>query len=196
MMKFIQSGRNILEDSFYNAPSEKVAEKLLGKILLRKLPDGECLSGRICETEAYSPDDPASHSFGGRTERNAPMFGPPGRAYVYFIYGIHHCLNVVTGPEGEGSAVLIRGILPLEGLDTIRQRRGTTIKDSQLCNGPGKICQAFGLDRTWNNHPFWKAPLEILSDSLTVHPGSITRTPRIGISRNADSLRRYLWSQS
>ncbi len=192
-MHFLPQGLQVPDDSFYNSSPDVVAEKLLGKILLRRFPDGSFLSGRICETEAYSPEDPASHSYTGITERNAPMFGPPGRAYVYLIYGIHHCLNVVTGPEGEGSAVLIRGIIPLEGLDLIRKRRGSGLKDSQLCNGPGKICQALDLDRTWNHHPFRLAPLQILSDSLPVHPGCIVQTPRIGITLNAAALRRFLW---
>ncbi len=183
-----------VEEPFFRGTPDQVARNLLGKILYRIFPDGTCVSGRICETEAYSRDDPASHSFPGLTARNAPMFGPPGRAYVYLIYGIHHCLNVVTGQDGEGSAVLIRSLLPLTGKDEMRKRRGYQIPESRLCDGPGKICQAFDINLIWNGHPLDKKPLIIGSDGCIPSDRQILNTPRIGITRNADALRRFLWN--
>ena len=184
---------DILPEEFYRTSSDKAARDFLGMILLRRFPDGTVAAGRICETEAYCQDDPASHSFPGLTARNAPMFGPPGRAYVYMIYGIHCCFNVVTGPEGEGSAVLIRGLIPLTGLDFMRRRRGAKVGDSHLCNGPGKICQALDIDRSLNGHSLMNPPLQILSDCFLPEESRIFRTPRIGISKNTEVLRRYVW---
>ncbi len=136
----------ILTADFFARPTLKVAPDLLGATLFVQTDAGRC-SGRIVEVEAYlGAEDPASHAFGGPTPRSAVMFGPPGRTYVYFIYGMHHCLNFVTEPEGTAGAVLIRGIEPLEGMDLMRARRGKSL-DKDLCNGPGKLCQALGIDR-------------------------------------------------
>jgi DNA-3-methyladenine glycosylase len=121
------------------------------------------------------------------------MFGPGGNAYVYLIYGIHHCFNVVTGPEGEGSAVLIRALIPLQGLSFMRQRRGGRVPDEKLCDGPGKICRALELDLSWNGHPLSDPPLQILWDGTAIPEEEIFVTPRIGITKNTDQLRRYLW---
>jgi len=124
------------------------ARTLLGCLLVR-----EDVTLRITEVEAYGgPEDSASHARHGRTTRNAPMWGPPGRAYLYFCYGMHWMLNVVTGPAGEASAVLIRGAEVMGGQDTVLHRRKTTRSSPQLCAGPGKVAQALGLDRTFNDH--------------------------------------------
>ncbi len=188
---------NRLPVEFYLQTPDPVARELLGKILLRRLPDGTVLSGRICETEAYSQEDPASHSYPGPTRRNAPMFDKGGIAYIYLIYGIHHCFNVVTGPAGEGSAVLIRSLIPLEGAEAMRRNRGVhrTARDASLCDGPGKICRALNLDLGWNGHNLSEEPLRILDDGSTVSDKDVKLTPRIGITKNADQLRRYLWVQ-
>ena len=123
----------------------EVARLLLNKVLVV----GPC-RGRIVEVEAYTADDPASHSFRGPTARNAVMFGPAGRLYVYFTYGMHHCANVVTGRAGDGQAVLLRAVAPLAGIAVMEVRRGVVGRPRELANGPGKLCQAFGLDRSWD----------------------------------------------
>ena len=190
----------LLSEQFYLNDADTLARELLGKILKRTFPDGSVVSGRICETEAYSQDDPASHSYGGITERNQAMFGPGGRAYVYVSYGIHCCVNCVAGPEGEGSAVLIRGLFPLIGREKMIALRGSEcwpeerIKRS-LLNGPGKIGQAFDLDLSLNGHSFSEAPLQILDDGCVVSEEELGITPRIGITKGADLLRRYVWER-
>lgn len=146
------------------------------------------VAARIVETEAYTGDDPASHSFAGRTARNASMFGPPGTLYVYLIYGMHHCLNVATGPEGEGSAVLFRAAEPVEGLGLMRRRRGAP-RDRDLCAGPARLCGAFGLDRRHDGIDLTR------STWLWMEPGSrvpVETTPRIGVSRAADVAWRFV----
>jgi DNA-3-methyladenine glycosylase len=131
---------------FYRRDSRSVAPELLNKLLVR----GERV-GRIVEVEAYAgSQDPGSHAFRGRTRRNATMFGPAGHLYVYFTYGMHFCANVVCGEEGEGTAVLLRGLTPLAGLDEMRALRVRARSDAELCAGPGRLCQAFGLDRSFD----------------------------------------------
>jgi DNA-3-methyladenine glycosylase len=124
-----------------------VAPELLNKLLVR----GDRV-GRIVEVEAYcGAEDPGSHAFRGPTSRNATMFGPPGHLYVYFTYGMHFCANVVCGPDGEASAVLLRGLTPVGGVDEMRVARGGRPRpDRDLCSGPAKLCQAFGLDRSFD----------------------------------------------
>ena len=131
---------------FLARASPEVAPALLGMTLVRILPDRTRLSVRLVETEAYDQTDPASHSFRGRTERNAVMFGPAGHLYVYFTYGMHFCANVVTGRAGQGSAVLLRAAEPLEGIEAMAERRGTA-DPRLLCSGPARLCQALGIER-------------------------------------------------
>lgn len=138
---------------FYARSAEALAVALLGTRLVRVLADGTRLAGRIVETEAYlGVEDRAAHSFGGRrTARNESMYGRPGTAYVYFTYGMHHCFNVVCAREGEPQAVLIRALEPVEGGEVMRRlrsaRRARSVPDTHLCSGPGRLCQAMGIDR-------------------------------------------------
>lgn len=135
-----------LPREFFDRHTLQVARNLLGQVLVRVL-DGERLSGRIVEVEAYiGEDDLASHARFGRTERNAAMYGPPGCAYIYQIYGVHFCLNIVTERDGFPAAVLIRALEPLEGLEVMRVRRGG-VPDHLLTGGPARLCQAMGIDR-------------------------------------------------
>jgi DNA-3-methyladenine glycosylase len=184
----------MLSESFYQQPTLSLAQALLGMHLVRRCR-GETLRGRIVEVEAYHQDnDPAAHSFRGKTERNAVMFGPPGHLYVYFIYGVHYCMNVVTEAEGVGAAVLIRGIEPLAGHDFMQRQRGEKIKGRQLTNGPGKCCQAFDIGPKQNginlvsDELFLENPEDgnLLSDSE-----SLATSPRIGISKAIELLWRF-----
>lgn len=168
-----------LSHSFFLHPTEEVARSLLGCVLLHKTKKG-IVSGKIVETEAYLHNDSASHSFRGKTARNAVMFGPAGHAYIYFTYGMHYCFNVVTAPEGKGEAVLIRALEPLEGIELMKKRRGmTNIK--QLCNGPAKLVQALGITKAYNGISLLKGPLRILSPEKK-EQFSIVQTQRIGIT--------------
>ncbi len=182
-----------LAAAFFLSPPEEAAPLLLGKILLRTFPGGRLAGGRITEVEAYGPEDPASHSFKGPTRGNRPMFGPGGTAYVYISYGIHHCFNVVTGFPGEGSAVLIRGIEALWGLEEMTSRRASGGKN--LCNGPGKLCQALGIDKSLNGHDLSVPPLQILDDRCCPEPAHIIQTPRIGITKAVEIPWRFLWKR-
>ena len=164
---------------FYRRSTTDVAVDLLGKVLVRRL-DGGLLSGMIVETEAYvGPEDLACHASKGRTARTEVMFGPPGRAYVYLIYGMYHCLNAVTGPRGHPAAVLIRAIEPLEGQELMRRHRGRVKRDIDLCSGPGKLCQALAIDRALNRSSLSGRSLWVEDRSLD--PGPIARSPRIGV---------------
>lgn len=202
-----QSFGSPLARPFYDRAAVTVARELLNAVLVCLLPEGCIVAGRISETEAYTQEDPSSHSFGGKRTRNRPMFGPPGHAYLYYIYGAHHCLNAVTGAEGVGEAVLIRALEPLAGLEPMRMRRGLTESEppprrpavaerarirglQSLCGGPGRLCQAFGLDQTFNGLDLTLgSQLWIAAPSASVLSEAIVATPRIGISRAQD----YLW---
>jgi DNA-3-methyladenine glycosylase len=151
-----------------------VARDLLGKVLLYDGPGGR-RAARIVEVEAYlGTSDPASHAYRGPTPRTAPMFGPPGRSYVYFVYGMYHCLNVVTESEGVAGAVLLRGAEPLAGFDDAEPR---------ALAGPGKLARAFGLTTTQTNLDLVRSVLTI-RDAAAVPPSRVARTPRIGLSRH------------
>ena len=170
-------------------PAVEVAPALLGAVL-RKGP----AAGRIVEVEAYGgSDDPSSHAFRGPTPRNASMFGPPGTLYVYRSYGIHWCANVACGEIGEGTAVLIRALAPLDGLDLMRQRRAAVRRERDLCSGPGKLAQALGLSRDDDGtdlcDPASAVRLEV---GQPVERADIRTTPRIGITAAADRPWRFL----
>ncbi len=177
--------------SFFARPAPSVARDLLGRVFVRTGTDGIRIAGRIVETEAYTQDDAASHSHHGPTARNEVMFGAPGLLYVYFTYGVHFCLNVVTGRVGEGSAVLLRALEPLEGLDAMARNRGK--EDVRLlCSGPARLCQAFGVTASENG-------LDLVIDgSFRIEAGSKVGdaqtlvTERIGIRRAAELQRRYV----
>ncbi len=173
-------------------PAEQAAPQLLGWQLRRRTSRGPIIA-KIVETEAYHQDDPASHSFGGISQRTAPMFKEPGTIYVYFTYGMHYCFNLVCGPAGRGEAVLIRALEPLVGVEIMKQYRG--IADiHQLTNGPAKAAQALGVvDTTWSGRKIGPKTLELLAPALLVRPGQIIRTPRIGIEQAIDlPLRFYI----
>jgi DNA-3-methyladenine glycosylase len=172
-----------------DAPSVVVAPRLLGCHLFRELQDGQRLIGRIVETEAYDELDAASHSYRGETPRTKVMFGPPGHLYVYFTYGMHYCCNVVTGPVGQGAAVLIRALEPLEGQELMRSHRHGR-PDLELTNGPAKLCQALGIDKSWNGHDLRRVPLQLQLQPQLASDG-IVQTTRIGISRSQDVLWRF-----
>jgi DNA-3-methyladenine glycosylase len=169
--------------SFFARSVHDVAPDLIGAVLLIG-----GVGGRIVELEAYHHTDPAAHSYGGPTERNAVMFGPPGYAYVYRSYGIHWCLNFVCEPAGSASAVLIRAIEPLEGLAVMRRRRG--VEDVRLlCSGPGKLGQALGVTRTKHNGlALDRPPFKLYARNGDVE---IVTGPRIGITKAADLPWRY-----
>ena len=181
----------ILPAEFYEGDSVELARNLIGMRLVHETRTG-LVSGRITETEAYLRDDPACHASRGMTKRNAAMFGPPGHAYIYLIYGTYYCFNVVSGPEGIGEAVLIRALEPLEGIEKMQRRRGT--KDvHNLCSGPGKLVIALGIPRDINFHPLTRRPLYITDLPGKPAPEDIVATPRIGLSVACDvKLRFYL----
>ena len=163
---------------FYEQPTVQVARRLLGKYLVRKHPDGVTI-GRIVETEAYvGPTDKACHASRGRTARTETMFGPAGHAYVYFIYGVYHCLNIVTEAVDYPSAVLIRAVEPLEDINLMKARRRTE-KRHNLASGPGKLCQAFAIDRSLNGADVYGNVLYV-EDRGEPAPRIIAR-PRIGV---------------
>lgn len=183
-----------LTAAFFDRGTVSVARALLGTVLIHDSPEGPA-AGRIVETEAYLREDPACHAARGRTPRNAPMFGPPGRSYIYLIYGMYRCFNVVTAPEGVGEAVLIRALDPLVGVELMVRRRGT-VDLRNLCSGPGKLVIALGLGAEHNDVDLGKGPVRLLAEDS--HPwkgpkGRIKTATRIGITQGADlPLRFYL----
>jgi DNA-3-methyladenine glycosylase len=192
----------LLTHSFFNRDPRKVARALLGKLLVRKTPRG-ILSGRIVETEAYlGVNDAAAHSAAGKTARNAVLFGPPGIAYVYFIYGNHYCLNVSCLPDGVAGGVLFRALEPVEGIKQMAAARGVEppikadlINPSflkKLTSGPGRMAEALGVTRIRDNEKSFvssRSDLRIVDDGYRVR--RVTVTTRIGIVKSADRPLRY-----
>lgn len=180
------SPQEVLRPAFYDRDPRQVAVDLLGCTLVHETPDG-VVSGIIVETEAYRPEDPACHAYKGPTMRNRNIFGRPGIAYVYLTYGVHKLLNAVCEGEGVGSAVLVRALRPLEGLETMRERRK---RDINLCNGPGRLTQALNIELTLDGKELTEPPLYIKRGNAP--EGEIIATTRIGISRGTELPWRYL----
>jgi DNA-3-methyladenine glycosylase len=174
-----------LGKDFYARSVHDVARDLVGCVVRH----GET-AGRIVETESYHMEEPACHAYAGRTGRTRTLFGPPGNAYVYFSYGVHSLLNAVAEEEGVGAAVLIRALEPVDGIETMRERRGVS-RDEELCNGPGKLTQALGIGLLLNGSSLVDGPIEV----LTREPGSrdprIVIGERIGITKAADLPWRF-----
>lgn len=177
-------GEEAIPASFYDRDTEQVARDLLGAVLRVDTSEGRA-SGRIVETEAYLGEhDAACHAAAGRTDRTHWLYGPPGTAYVYFIYGMYWCFNAVTRAEGQPSAVLVRAIEPLEGVELMRARRGHPRREQDLTNGPGKLCLALGITGEMNGFRLYDSPLEIVRGEA-VPDDQVEVTPRIGITRAA-----------
>ena len=199
---------SVLPQSFYARDPRIVARELLGKILVRTLSRGAKstrLSGRIVEVEVYLAEgDLAAHSAAGKTERNHVLFGPPGHAYVYFIYGAHYCLNFSCMPEGNAGSVLLRAIEPLEGIEEMGQKRGIAAERLQsisglrlLTSGPGRLCEALGITRKLFNGATLYVPdsdLKIVGDEFV--PKAIDETLRIGITKSSEMPLRYVIAEN
>ena len=181
-----------LSPRFYARPTVAVARALLGHILVSDI-GGRRTAGRITETEAYlGPEDPACHAFGWRrTPRTEPLYGRPGTVYVYFTYGMHWCLNAVTERAGWPAAVLIRALEPLDGLSTMRRRRGA-VADAQLCSGPARLCAALGITGRINGARLDAGRLRIVRGTNGRLTGPVTTTPRVGITRGVEWPLRFL----
>lgn len=188
-----------LPAGFYARDTLTVARELLGCRVVRETAEGR-VAGRIVEVEAYhGEDDPACHAAAGLTARTRPLYGPPGRAYVYLIYGMYHCLNAVTRDAGHPSAVLIRALEPVEGLELMRERRAARRRssepppDRELCDGPGKLCDALGITLAENGAPLTEGPLRVEPGEP---PGRVAWTPRVGITVGTDRVWRALAAES
>lgn len=186
-----------LPRAFFDRDTVTVARALLGQRLVRVI-DGQRVSGRICEVEAYGgPNDEASHAF-RRTPRSAIMYGPPGYAYVYLIYGIYFCLNAVTEADGRPGAVLCRALIPDEGIVAMRARRGD-IPERRLADGPGKLCRALGITRAQNGLDLTTAGELFIGADRPASDDQVIATARIGVRGNAEArarLWRFVWRQS
>lgn len=181
----------IVPASFYARETELVAREMLGMILECRTEDGVA-SGVIVETEAYLGEhDAACHAAAGRTERTEPLYGAPGLAYVYFIYGMYWCFNAVTRAAGDPSAVLVRALEPLDGIPLMRRRRPRVRRDVDLTNGPGKLCLALGITGALNGRPLQRGPL-VVREGVRYPDADVVVTPRIGITRAADWPLRWL----
>lgn len=194
----IPSPPNLLPREFFLGPPDRVARRFLGKLLIRQPDDAtpdEPTIGRIVEVEAYlGANDPAAHAFAGKTLRNAVLFGPPGHAYVYFIYGMHYCLNVSCQPEGKAGCILIRALEPLAGIPTMIRRRNlpADARPQLLTSGPGRLCQALAITRAAHNGldlTQAASPLTLADDGFPSR--RIDSTPRIGIRHAAERPLRF-----
>ena len=170
--------------SFFQRSTLEVARDLIGCLLVHDSPEGRTV-GRLVETEAYMQDDPGSHASRGQTPRNSPMFEEPGRAYVYFTYGMHFCLNAVAHQPKIPGAVLLRAVEPVEGVELMRLRRGAGIRDRDLARGPGRLTQAFGLNREHNRLDLTRRPLYICAGERLPEE-AVAKGPRIGLGTTQD----------
>lgn len=188
--------------AFYDRPTLEVLEDLIGKVLVHDVR-GRRTAGLIVEAEAYiGEDDPACHAAPGLTRRNAPLYGPPGRAYVYLNYGLHYLVNAVTEREGRPAAVLVRALEPVEGVALMRRRRGAVrqrtgaamrvLEDVDLCRGPGNLTVALGIDARQNTTSLVSGPLTI--EDHGVRPPRVDWSPRIGIRVGTDVRWRATWT--
>lgn len=190
----------LLRRAFFNRDPRLVARELLGKLIVRKL-GRKCLAGRIVEVEAYlGADDLAAHAAAGHTARNAVLFGPPGHAYVYFIYGMHYCLNISCLPAGEAGCVLVRALEPVSGIAEMAKARHLADLEiisrhdfRKLSSGPGRLCEALGITRERDNAKDMlstRSDLQVMTDGFIVD--AIAVTPRIGITKSAEMPLRYV----
>lgn len=182
----------MLNQTFYNQNTLLIAKKLLGNLLVYNSPQG-LISGKIIETEAYvGPKDKASHASKGKTPRTELMFGPAGYWYIYLIYGMYNCLNIVTDKNHYPAAVLIRAVEPIDGIKIMEKNRKTT-KLTNLCSGPGKLCQAYGIDKKLNqSKAFSKTKLYIKQSKKTIKPSQIIKAKRVGVDY-AQNYKDKLW---
>jgi DNA-3-methyladenine glycosylase len=182
----------IFNKAIFKHDSATVARALLGHYLCHETEKG-LISGIIVETEAYlAENDPACHASRGITKRNAVMFGPPGKAYIYFIYGKYYCFNVVTGDEGSGEAVLVRAVEPVSGLELMSINRGVDSFASSLANGPGKLCSAFAIDQSYNGHDLASQPLFLARNCNHDRHTRVKSTKRIGLSNSCEKKLRFI----
>lgn len=187
----------LLKPAFFDRDPRRVARALLGKLLIRKTPRGR-LVGRIVETEAYlGAGDAAAHATAGKTARNAVLWGPPGHAYVYFIYGNHYCLNVSCLPDGEAGCVLFRALEPVDGIEEMAAARGVEVGDDydlkEISSGPGRLTEAFGITRERDNGKSLvnaKSDLRLADDGCSIREVLVTK--RVGITKSADEPLRYV----
>ncbi len=177
--------------AFFGRSATEVAPDLLGRTLVRISPTGAHLRVRIVETEAYEPDDPASHAYRGVTDRTAVMFGPPGHLYVYFVYGVHWCANVVTGAAEEGSAVLLRAGEPIEGTEEMACNRGGRVP---LAVGPGRLAQALAISGADNGLDLTTTGTSWFEGAAGIRPEDVAMGPRIGV-REASGLPHRFWER-
>ena len=191
-----------VDPTLLEEPALSLAPRLLGHLLVREEADGTVVAGRIVETEAYTQDDPAFHGWNAidrETGLVAPkgravhLFGPPGQVYIYKIYYTNWLLNVVTEPEGLAGAVLFRAVEPVAGLDRMRERRAAARRDRDLTNGPGKLCQAFGLDGEWMGHPLAEPPLYLARPNGDAPSYPVATSSRIGIRRGVEHPWRFYY---
>lgn len=185
-----------MNHNFFDQPTLDLSKQILGAELIHETEDGIVLSGKIVEVEAYlGPEDRAAHSYGGRrTKRTEVMYGPPGHAYLYIIYGIHVCLNIVSGPAGKPEAILLRAVEPVRGIEKMSLNRGfgpaedlSARREKQLTSGPGKLVQALGIPIGLYGHDLSEPPLYVRPPESPVPAGEIATGSRIGIENTGEA---------